>query len=274
MVISAAQVTLLFLSWLRKEGSLFIRFVFKPRRWDFRCCFSMGTGWPFFITPLEKKRPTGFVEQTLFLLWMPWIRHHFDEEVGNFLPTWVYCCMCMYIYIYISWPSIAAEFVRIHDLNPGLSLTNWGFCPPNVTPLRKWASWSGLMNHPFPLIRLASLSLGAFCSRKLYALRCLGHHFPRWGNMRKNPPTTCVHGWIFDQFLLEIFLEGWHCSKTSRNIHSWNCHVKEDLFQGWCFFDWVSKFKFQEKFSGCTFWYVFVHLSWDPKKVFQRSRTV
>lgn len=146
--------------------------------------------------------------------------------------------------------------------------------PPNVIPLRKWASWSGLMNHGFPLIRLASLSLGAFCSRKLYALRCLGHHFPRWGNMRKNPPTTCVHGWIFDQFLLEIFLEGWHCSKTSRNIHSWNCHVKEDLFQGWCFFDWVSKFKFQEKFSGCTFWYVFVHLSWDPKKVFQRSRTV
>lgn len=180
----------------------------------------------------------------------------------------------VYVYIYISWPSIAAEFVGIHDLNPGLSLTNWGFCPPNVTPLRKWASWSGLMNHPFPLIRLASLSLGAFCSRKLYALRCLGHHFPRWGNMRKNPPTTCVHGWIFDQFLLEIFLEGWHCSKTSRNIHSWNCHVKEDLFQGWCFFDWVSKFKFQEKFSGCTFWYVFVHLSWDPKKVFQRSRTV
>ena len=185
MVISAAQVTLLFLSWLRKEGSRFVGFVLKHGGGILDVVFpefvSMWTGWPFFLT-CWKKWPTGFVEQTWFLLSMPWngFVTILMKKLGTFYqPRYIAVCVCIYMTFH------SCRICRIHDLNPGLSLKNWGFCPPNVTPPQK----VGLMIRPYgppvSLNKAASLSLGAFCSRKLYALRCLGHHLPRWGKIQK-----------------------------------------------------------------------------------------
>ena len=145
MVISAAQVTLLFLSWLRKEGSLFIRFVFKPRRWDFRCCFPwicFDGDWMTVFYYTSRKKAAD---------WICWAVFFFTFNAMDSSPFWwrfwelsTNLGILLYVYIYIhTWPSIAAEFVGIHDLNPGLSLKNWGFCPPpQCNPPYDQALWT------------------------------------------------------------------------------------------------------------------------------------
>lgn len=75
---------------------------------------------------------------------MPWIRHHFDEEVGNFLPTWVYCCMCMYIYIYIL-TFHSCRICRDSRLKPRFVPHKLRLLPPQCNPPQKM----GLMIRPY-----------------------------------------------------------------------------------------------------------------------------
>ena len=70
---------------------------------------------------------------------------------------YIYTCMFRnrYIYIYTYLTFHSCRICRNSRLQPRFVPQKLRFLPPpNVTPLRKWASWSGLMNHPFPLIRL------------------------------------------------------------------------------------------------------------------------